>query len=99
MKKQEPFDYEKVVKKVRFTLHNFYSLHSWNEEVKEGDYRVSIGYGTPTCGGGSPMSISEFMQRFETYETATKYIDKFIGRLDDYGYETLENTVEQLTLF
>ena len=58
---------------------------------------MSIGYDTPTCGGGSPIRISEFMKRFETYETATKYIDKFIGRLDDYGYETLDNTVQQLS--
>ena len=99
VEKQENFDYEKEIKKIRLRLHNFYATHSWNEEVKEGDYRISIGYGTPTCGGSSPMSISEFMQYFETYETAAKYIDGFIGRLEKYGYETLENAVEQMTFF
>lgn len=99
VEKQEPFEYEKTKGKISFRLHNFYASTNWNEETKEGDYLVSIGYDYQTGGCGSPVSRDKFLQRFETYETATKYIDKFIGRLEEYGYETLENTVEQTTLF
>jgi hypothetical protein len=97
--KQVPFHHKKSINGITFTLYNSNAGCDWDEGTKKGDYFVSIGYNVHDAGGGSPITISEFLKGFDTYENAVKQIDKYLKHFTEYGYTTLENTFEQLTLF
>lgn len=99
VKNNQPFEHSKEINGIKFNLHNSTAGYDWECGVKQGDYTISMGYGVSTAGGGYPITVSEFLKDYGTYESAIKKIDKYLNHLTEYGYVALSDTVKQLTLF
>ncbi len=88
-------------KKYSFRLRNGKAGIDFADGTKQGEYIVHGGFSKlygDYAGIGFPLTGDD-LEIFETAETLLKWVDDLIKSRNIEGYETLENTVEQLTLF
>lgn len=102
IKSESDFEIERVYGKAKFGLHSGRAGCDWEDGTKEGDYIVHYDFCIfkgDFSGCSGPLSKKEFTKHFSDIDSGIKWVDGFLKRRNIVGYETLENTTEQLTFF